>query len=149
MENADGPHAGDLPNMEASSDGTASYLATAARVTLGEGANSLFDSDGSALVIHAGEDDQRTDPSGESGDRIACGEIVSAGRPNTGGGGTTEDEPLQAGAAAALGAVALAAGLVMRRLAAREDSALGVAGAVSAPAQPEGREEDGTFCEIQ
>ncbi len=117
LENPEGPHAGDLPNLEVSDDGTASYRATTDRVTLGEGGSSLFDSDGSALVIHADEDDQQTDPSGESGDRIACGAIVSAGMPDTGGGGTSEDGSLPMGAVAVFGAVALGAGLIMRRLA--------------------------------
>ncbi len=119
LENPEGPHAGDLPNLEAGDDGTASYRATTDRVTLGKGGSTLFDADGSALVIHAGEDDQMTDPSGESGDRIACGAIVSAGMPNTGAGGTSSDESLAVGAAVALGTVALAAGLIVRRLAIR------------------------------
>mgnify|MGYP001473476236 CR=1 FL=1 len=75
MENPNGPHAGDLPNIEIDADGNASYEATAALVTLGEGENSLLDADGSALVVHAGPDDMKTDPSGDSGDRIACGVI--------------------------------------------------------------------------
>jgi Cu-Zn family superoxide dismutase len=45
-------------------------------VTLGEGANSLFTNGGTSLVIHAGPDDQKTDPSGNSGARIACGTIT-------------------------------------------------------------------------
>jgi Cu-Zn family superoxide dismutase len=44
-------------------------------VTLGDGGNSLFHSGGTALVIHAGPDDYKTDPAGNSGDRIACGVI--------------------------------------------------------------------------
>lgn len=44
-------------------------------ITLEEGEAALMDADGSALVIHAGPDDMMTDPSGESGDRIACGVI--------------------------------------------------------------------------
>lgn len=52
------------------------YDTTTDLITLGEGDNSLFDADGSALVIHADADDQMTDPSGNSGDRIACGVIM-------------------------------------------------------------------------
>jgi hypothetical protein len=47
-------------------------------VTLDAGAASVFDADGSALVIHAGPDDQHSDPSGNSGARIACGVITRA-----------------------------------------------------------------------
>lgn len=77
MENPDGPHAGDLPNIEVSDDGTASQEFTAENVTLAIGEeNSLLKEGGTALVIHAGEDDQTTDPSGDSGDRIACGVVT-------------------------------------------------------------------------
>jgi Cu-Zn family superoxide dismutase len=38
--------------------------------------NSVFDADGSTIIIHAGADDYKTDPAGNSGDRIACGIIV-------------------------------------------------------------------------
>ena len=74
-ENPQGPHAGDLPNIEVKEDGTGRLDATTDRVTLGEGTGSLFDPDGSALVVHAAPDDYKTDPSGSSGDRIACGLI--------------------------------------------------------------------------
>lgn len=86
LENPEGPHAGDLPNITAKQDGTAAYQTTTDRVTLSEGEASLFDSDGSALVIHEKADDQKTDPAGDSGDRIACGEIEkSNGLPKSGG----------------------------------------------------------------
>lgn len=74
-ENPQGPHAGDLPNLNVGEDGTGRLEVTTGLFTLGGGEASLFDADGSALVVHAGEDDLKTDPSGNSGDRIACGEI--------------------------------------------------------------------------
>jgi len=74
--NAQGPHAGDLPAIAADAGGRAAVDATSALVTLSAAANSgLFDADGSAIVVHAASDDQRTDPSGNSGSRIACGVI--------------------------------------------------------------------------
>ena len=81
LRNPQGPHAGDLPNIEIAADGTAQYNALASMVTLGAGANSLFDADGSALVIHANPDDDVTDPTGNSGGRIACGVIARTGAP--------------------------------------------------------------------
>ena len=67
--NPAGPHAGDLPNLVAGADGKARLSFRLAGGTY-EG---LLDQDGSAMVIHAGEDDLRTDPSGNSGGRFACG----------------------------------------------------------------------------
>jgi Cu-Zn family superoxide dismutase len=75
FDNPAGPHAGDLRNLNVGADGTGQQELTADLVTLGDGPNSIFDADGTALVIHAGPDDYRTDPSGQSGDRIACGVI--------------------------------------------------------------------------
>lgn len=78
IDNPDGPHAGDLPNIEVGEDGTASQEFKAENVTLKIGEeNSLFKEEGTALVIHAGKDDQITDPSGDSGDRVACGVITA------------------------------------------------------------------------
>lgn len=71
----DGPHAGDLPNVVVAEDGTTTYVVNTRLMTLGEGARSIFDDDGSAVMLHAQADDYLTDPSGESGDRIACGVI--------------------------------------------------------------------------
>lgn len=75
MKNPDGPHAGDLMNVEVGADGTVHANLLAPGVTLGDGPNSLFHPDGTALVIHAQADDMMTDPSGNSGARIACGVI--------------------------------------------------------------------------
>jgi Cu-Zn family superoxide dismutase len=79
LDNADGPHAGDLPNLTVAADGTGSLDAVTPRATLRSGPASLFDADGSALVIHAGADDQKTDPAGNSGARVACGVIEQGG----------------------------------------------------------------------
>jgi len=75
LENPAGAHGGDLPNLEVRENGIGILHAGNERVSLFEGSNSLFNADGSALVIHAAEDDQVTDPTGNSGDRIACGVI--------------------------------------------------------------------------
>ncbi|MBX3015672.1 MAG: superoxide dismutase family protein [Caldilineaceae bacterium] len=75
LENHQGPHAGDLPNIEIDGEGNASYVTTNPMLQLSEGSNSILDADGSAFMIHAGPDDMVTDPSGDSGDRIACGVI--------------------------------------------------------------------------
>jgi Cu-Zn family superoxide dismutase len=74
-ENPDGPHAGDMPNIEAGSDGRAHTTILAKGVTLGSGPNSLFHDGGAAIVIHEKADDYKTDPSGNSGNRIACGVV--------------------------------------------------------------------------
>lgn len=75
LETPDGGHAGDLPNLEADPSGNARYEATTDRITLRDGLVSVFDGDGSAVVIHQGPDDQKTDPAGNSGGRVACGVI--------------------------------------------------------------------------
>jgi Cu-Zn family superoxide dismutase len=76
LTNPEGPHAGDLPNLVAGEDGSAVYEHITDRVTLTPGELSLFDEDGSSLVIHAGPDDQMTDPAGNSGARVLCGVIT-------------------------------------------------------------------------
>jgi superoxide dismutase, Cu-Zn family len=88
LNNPQGPHAGDLPELMVVANGSASYATTSMTASLSAGANSLLDADGSALVIHANPDDQVTDPTGNSGDRIACGALVrgAAALPATGGG---------------------------------------------------------------
>ncbi len=80
FHNPKGYHAGDLPNLEVTAEGKVDAVIKTADVTLERGKpNSLLDKDGSALVIHAGEDDYVTDPAGNAGDRIVCGEIVKKG----------------------------------------------------------------------
>jgi Cu-Zn family superoxide dismutase len=76
MKNPDGPHAGDLPNIEVGADGTVKTAVKTKQVTLGAGKNSLFPEGGTSFVIHADPDDERTDPAGNSGARIACGVIT-------------------------------------------------------------------------
>lgn len=70
LEGDDGQHAGDMPNLVVAEDGTGTL-----EYTLGGGATfaGLLDDDGAAFIVHAGRDDQKTDPSGDSGSRIACG----------------------------------------------------------------------------
>jgi hypothetical protein len=65
-----------LPNLVVGEDGSAVYEQVTDRVTLTAGELSLFDEDGSALIIHAGSDDQITDPAGNSGARLLCGVIT-------------------------------------------------------------------------
>jgi Cu-Zn family superoxide dismutase len=77
MKNPAGPHAGDLPNITVGADGKAKVDTVAKSVTLKEGEkNSLFQAGGTSLVIHAGPDDNVTDPAGNAGARIACGVIT-------------------------------------------------------------------------
>lgn len=83
LNNPAGPHAGDLPNMLVDSTGSADYTAETTTVSLADGTNSVFDADGSAIVIHSGPDDNMNDPSGNSGSRVGCG-VIQAGAPATG-----------------------------------------------------------------
>jgi len=71
-------HAGDLGNMLVLEDMSGHLFMLADEITLGEGDNSVFDADGSAIVVHAGEDDMMTDPGGNSGSRVGCGVIMAA-----------------------------------------------------------------------
>ncbi|NBC34685.1 MAG: superoxide dismutase family protein [Alphaproteobacteria bacterium] len=71
----DGPHAGDMPNVSVGPDGVLRVQVLNAMVTLGEGETSLFDADGSSIVMHIGPDDYITDPAGAAGARIACAVI--------------------------------------------------------------------------
>jgi Cu-Zn family superoxide dismutase len=79
-QNPDGPHVGDLPNVNFT-NGLTTYNTSAPGATLGTGPGSLLGPNGTALVIYAGEDDQMTDPDGNSGPRIACGVITPPPAP--------------------------------------------------------------------
>ena len=74
LENPQGAHAGDMPNLNVADDGSGTLSFTLRSGTMAQ----LLDADGSAFVVHAGKDDQKTDPSGDSGDRVACG-VFAAG----------------------------------------------------------------------
>ena len=71
-DNPMGAHLGDLANFEIGESGTATTSFLVGGVTLNGSANALADADGTSLVVHAKADDYKTDPSGNSGDRVAC-----------------------------------------------------------------------------
>lgn len=76
-ENPKGSHLGDLPNaiIDANGDGTVNATLPG---TLEEVRPALFDADGTAVIVHEGEDDYKTDPTGNAGGRIACGVIAAS-----------------------------------------------------------------------
>ena len=76
LDNPEGHHAGDMQNFTVDASGKANLSLEDKDVTLGDGAHSIFSNGGTAIVIHAKADDMKTDPSGNSGDRIACGTIT-------------------------------------------------------------------------
>ena len=71
-DNPDGAHLGDLANLDVGENGRGTTTFLVGGATLAGAQNPLLDLDGAALVIHAKPDDYKTDPSGASGDRIAC-----------------------------------------------------------------------------
>ncbi|MBO8176315.1 MAG: superoxide dismutase family protein [Bacillus sp. (in: Bacteria)] len=73
--NPEGAHAGDLPNLIVEDDGTVKVEILASQVTLKEGKNSLYTKEGTSIVIHQEADDGMSQPAGNAGERIACGEI--------------------------------------------------------------------------
>jgi len=76
LENPAGPHAGDLPNIRVAPDGAGEVEALNPWVSLREGETGyLLESGGTSIVVHEMTDDYFTDPSGNSGDRIACGVV--------------------------------------------------------------------------
>lgn len=79
MKHPEGHHAGDMPNIKPDSDGNIKTQILNRNITLKIDGNSkrdtVFDGDGSSIVIHAGADDHVSQPSGAAGARIACGVI--------------------------------------------------------------------------
>jgi Cu-Zn family superoxide dismutase len=73
--NPEGPHSGDMPNLHVPDSGKLQVEILNTLVSLDEDA-ALLDEDGSALIVHAGADDYKTDPAGNAGDRIACGVVT-------------------------------------------------------------------------
>lgn len=71
-----GAHAGDLPNLIVEDDGSVKVDLMAPNVTLKDGKTSLFTKEGTTIVIDEGKDDGMTQPAGDSGKRMACGEIT-------------------------------------------------------------------------
>jgi len=76
LDNPEGPHAGDMPNITVDAHGEAKGTLVAPGVTLSDGPHSVFTSGGTALVMHATADDMKSDPAGNAGSRIACGVIT-------------------------------------------------------------------------
>jgi len=78
LQNPEGPHAGDMPNIVVGQNGKFKGTVTDPRVVLGDGSapNSLYANGGTGLVIHAKADDNKSQPAGNAGDRIACGVIT-------------------------------------------------------------------------
>lgn len=76
-DNPAGAHAGDLANLTVAPDGSAKTSIPVAGAMMSSGPMMLADADGTALVVHARADDYRTDPSGDSGDRIACAVLAA------------------------------------------------------------------------
>lgn len=75
LENPRGPHAGDAPNLVTPASGIGKVAFSTSRVTLTPGTMTLFDPNGSSIVVHERADDQVSQPAGNSGARIACGVI--------------------------------------------------------------------------
>lgn len=125
LQNPQGAHAGDLSNLTSSGTGMQQFSTATNRITLGAGPTSIFDADGTALVIHANPDDEMTDPTGNSGGRIACA-VLTRAAPSTATGTTalpatgaphgTSLPPLPL-TLAGIGGVLVCAGIVTRRTA--------------------------------
>jgi Cu-Zn family superoxide dismutase len=123
LDSPDGAHGGDLAQLPATFDGSGTHEATTDRISLTAGPLNINDADGSSLIVHAGPDDQLTDPTGNSGGRIACAVLAAPTAaaplpPHTGTGFESENAgrfPAVVGIAAIAGAVAAAVARAARR----------------------------------
>jgi Cu-Zn family superoxide dismutase len=85
--NPDGHHAGDMPNLQIPLSGNLTLVVVNKDITLEKGKpNSVFHAGGTAVVIHADKDDDKSDPAGNAGGRIACGVIIESGGATAGAG---------------------------------------------------------------
>ncbi len=75
VQSDDGPHPGDFPNIHVAENEVAKLEIFTDRLTIDGEENPLMDEDGSAVIVHSGADDYTSQPSGEAGDRIACGVV--------------------------------------------------------------------------
>jgi Cu-Zn family superoxide dismutase len=75
LRNPEGPHAGDLPDLQVGANGSADTTYTVSPDLIRAGPRFVLQPGGTAIVVHAGPDDGMTDPSGNSGSRVACGEF--------------------------------------------------------------------------
>ena len=86
LDNPNGAHAGDLPNLIVNANGVGHLDATTDGVTLSPGSTTVFDTTvgavGSAFIIHANEDDLTSQPVGNAGDRVACG-VIGVAKPSS------------------------------------------------------------------
>lgn len=78
-KNPEGPHLGDLPNLEVGPDGQGQAKLLVKGTDLGDGPGSLLPAGGTAVVVHEKPDDEVTDPAGNAGPRIACGVVAHGG----------------------------------------------------------------------
>lgn len=78
LENPEGAHSGDMPNLVSTGEASTMYSYDLKGASLTDGTMAVLDTDGTAIVIHAKPDDNKTDPSGDSGDRLICGVFVKS-----------------------------------------------------------------------
>lgn len=112
LRNVNGPMVGDLPDLVLGPTGLVRYSVSAPLATLRPGPTSLLGSGGTALVITSGIDDNQSQPSGNSGTRVACGVILGPGQADSASGGPSS--PLSPALVGIVGVLLVLAGLAVR-----------------------------------